>query len=533
MASDRTTSASPGLPYAIAQVTPLAATAVVLLDTATDFFPDDPLFAVVTPLRLALFAGVAALLIPVRGLSRPRLGDFRTRLDLPIALLLFASVATTYVGGHPTSPLRGLLTAVACYYLIVGLRRSRPESWRSIGLLVLVAVTAASTSAFSQVTNQTPTGFCRTGFLTDVSCDAGAPGTLIRAIGTFSNPNLLAVFLVLLIPFTLLAAVSVDERSARITVACAAVIAYGAVLTTFSRAVYVAAAAGLLVLGTAYWLAPRIVDRAQRRLVGTLGLVCLTAGAAVIWAVSRAGNSLGVRGQAWEAALGLAADHPLGVGLSRAGAAVSAAAPGDRVFAHSHNLWLNWLVETGPLGLLALVLVTVIAWTSAARAAREKSVIGTAGLAALTGFFLMGMMDHPANLDRIEILFWLVLGLVMAEAPASWRSSEPAPPRTVRPRHGPHHRKPVPVPVPAPGPAPSPAPSPAVSSSWPDSRAARRRLRRGAVAHMTTPTTDSTTAPPTTATPPPVTRKITMSSHQDGSSAMPLPVCDYLPRRTA
>ncbi|WP_165396112.1 O-antigen ligase family protein [Streptomyces sp. F001] len=174
-------------------------------------------------------------------------------------------------------------------------------------------------------------------------------------------------------------------------------------------------------LGGAYWLAPRLADRAQRRILAGVGLVILVGAGAAIAVVSRAGDSLGVRGQAWNAALDIAADNPLGVGLGRSGAVISAGADGDRVFVHAHNLWLNWLVETGPLGLLAILSVTVVAWISAARAARAKSVIGTVGLAALTGFFLMCMLDHPANLDRIDSLFWVTLGLVMAEVPGGWR----------------------------------------------------------------------------------------------------------------
>ncbi|MFB9466042.1 O-antigen ligase family protein [Streptomyces cinereospinus] len=450
MATDRSTPTAPGAAHAFLQAVPLAALFVVFLDTATDFFPDDPLAGVVTPTRIALFLGLLAPAVPVRGRPRARLRDFRTRLDGPIALLLGAAVLTTFLGGHPTAPLRGLLTAVACYYLVVGLRRTQPESWRAVGLLAPAAAVAAGAAALAQVTNDTPTGFCRTGLLTDISCDASGPGVLIRATGTFANPNLLAAFLVLLLPFVLLAAVSVDERTARTAVVLAGVLGYGALLTTFSRAGYVAGAAGLLVLGGAYGLAPRLADRARRRLTAALGLLALGVATAVIGAVSQAGTSLGVRGQAWNAALDIAVQHPLGVGLGRSGAVISATAPGDRVFVHAHNMWLNWLVETGPAGLAGVLAVTVVAWSTAARAARAKSTVGTVGLASLTGFLLIAMMDHPANLDRVDMLFWLVLALVMAEAPAHWRPRTTAPTaRSGPPGHGPpRHRSTAPSPRP-------------------------------------------------------------------------------------
>ncbi|GGJ37195.1 hypothetical protein GCM10010121_055440 [Streptomyces brasiliensis] len=56
---------------------PLGAVAVLLLESATDFFPDDPIAGVLTPTRLVLLIGLAAMAVPVPG--RPR--DFRTRLD--------------------------------------------------------------------------------------------------------------------------------------------------------------------------------------------------------------------------------------------------------------------------------------------------------------------------------------------------------------------------------------------------------------------------------------------------------------------
>ncbi|MGY5050334.1 hypothetical protein ACWDE0_32760 [Streptomyces sp. 900105755] len=92
---------------------------------------------------------------------------------------------------------------------------------------------------------------------------------------------------------------------------------------------------------------------------------------------------------------------------------------------HAPHLWLNRLVETGPLGLLAIVAVTAVAWASAGRAARAGSVHGTFGLASLTGFFRTGMLDDPANLDRISMLFWLALGVVTAEAPGGRRRRRP------------------------------------------------------------------------------------------------------------
>ncbi|WP_432192992.1 hypothetical protein [Streptomyces sp. bgisy027] len=65
------------------------------------------LAGILTPTRLAALLGITVLVVPVRG--RPR--DLRTRPDLPIGLLVAVPAAATYRGGHPTAPVRGLLTA--------------------------------------------------------------------------------------------------------------------------------------------------------------------------------------------------------------------------------------------------------------------------------------------------------------------------------------------------------------------------------------------------------------------------------------
>lgn len=426
------------LPRAFARSAPVVAVAVVALKSATDFLPDTPFVSVLTPLRLIILCGLAALL-----LAGARLAALRTRLDIPVAVLLIASVGITFIGGRPAAPLRALLTEIAVYYLVVGLLRTQPKSWRALALLALISVSAAGLVAIAQVSNQTPTGFCRSGLLGDTAC---GHGTLVRAVGTFANPNALAAFLLLLAPIALLATALVTEHTTRIVVFALAVAAYGAIVATFSRAGYIGAAAGLLALAAAHWLAPHL-SRRQLQLATGLGVAGLIGVTLLIAVASQAGNALGVRSQAWAAAIRAARAHPLGVGLGRAGAAIDATAPGGEKFVHAHNLWLNWLVETGVLGLIAIIAVTIVGVVSAAQLAWAGSRLGAAGLAGLAGFYLMSLLDHPANLSRIAFAWWLVLAVVMAKAPAHWRRTDTPPAieesaaeesSAERPTHGAH-----------------------------------------------------------------------------------------------
>ncbi|WP_236796119.1 O-antigen ligase [Amycolatopsis sp. GM8] len=416
---------------------PVAAVAVAVLESATDVFPDNGLISVITPLRLVIGAALIALVA-----TGARASAFVTRIDVPIAVLLLVALAGTVLGHRSGAPFRELCTEVALFYLVVGFFRSRPEPSAPMSMLALVAVTIAGTVALAQISNQTPTGFCAGGLLGEGVCGHG--DSAVRAIGTFANPNVLAAFLLLLAPLAALAPRLATERTTRLLLTGLAVVGFGAVLTTFSRAAYVAAFAGLLVIVVVRWILPRL-NRNQIWLVVTGGagaLVALTVG---LIALSRGGGSLYGRGSAWGTAIRVTESDPLfGVGLGRAGAVISANTTAGP-FAHAHNLWLNWLVETGGAGFLAFTVITVAAVYCAVRLAARGRATGVAALAGLTGFFLMSLLDDPANLSRIAMAMWLVLGVVMAESQPRWRDPvvaprPKAPPRTRTAQTGPKTR---------------------------------------------------------------------------------------------
>ncbi|WP_300011491.1 O-antigen ligase family protein [Pseudonocardia sp.] len=366
-----------------------------LLESTADLLPDDPVLGVLTPLRLVLLVGLVAA-VTARG-RWPR-----TPLDVPVVLLLVVAAAATALAGQPWAPWRGLLTAVGVCYLAAGVRRALPDSWPAVSLLVLVAVAAAGAGAAQQVANGTPTGFCR-GAL-DGSADLCTGAELIRATGPFSNPNLLAAFLVLLLPVAATGAAALADRTSRLVGVALVVVGYAAVLLTASRGGVVAALAGV---------AAFVVLRRPTRT--RLLLAAAAAGAVAGIAAAVTGGRFGVRGEVWAAAARLVADAPFGVGPGRAGPLLDAAIPGEEAFAHAHNLWLHWAVEAGLPGLVAALVLTGVAAVLAVRGSRRGSVAAVAAGAGLAGFAVMSLADHPANAIRLSIALWAVLGLLAAD----------------------------------------------------------------------------------------------------------------------
>ncbi len=384
----------------------LVAVGAILVGTGLDVLPPDPLLLNLTLGRVLLIAGFVALLA-----GGARLGAFRTALDVPIGLLLAVAALTTARGGHPGAPLRFLLTAIAVYYLTVALVRRHRSARGALALVALVAVVSAGGVGVAQVAQETHTTYYREG-LTPVVSVQPRDDLLTRAVGTFPNPNLLAGYVLLFGPVAALAASVAAAREVRVVALALVALAYLGLVLTFSRAGVVAA----LLSGAAALFVLRRRWRGPLAVAGGAALV-----AAVVAGLATGGGLFGGFGrpEAWGLAAEVAAADPLlGVGLSRAGDVMNATGDGTDTYRHAHNLWLTWWVETGVVGLLAVLWITAWLIARSLLDALGGSAWGTAALAATIGFFSFSLVDHPANAERVALALWFVAALVAAGAPA-------------------------------------------------------------------------------------------------------------------
>lgn len=379
----------------------LLALVVLVLQSVADVLPAEPLFWVVTPERVVVAVGLLALLATVRRVDRASLA-WRWPFDLcAAALLLAAAVPAHRYGTWPEW--RALATGVAIAWLAAGVMRASVESWRAITLVAFGAVLTAGLTGVRQTVQGIPTGFCR-GALDGTADSCGHADVMVRAIGTFGNPNLLSAFLVLLVPLAAAYAAGHTQRQARAVGYLGAGVGVLGILATGSRAGILALAAMLLAfLVLRRPTTPRLVAGGVLAALGIIG-----GGLAVAL-----GGRVGVRADVWSASVDIAREHPLGVGLGRTGALLAARTPGDEAFRHAHNLWLDALLSTGPLGLAATLGLTVFGATCVVRAARRGSAAGIALGVALVGFATICLVDDPVNAVRNADAAWLVLGLAV------------------------------------------------------------------------------------------------------------------------
>lgn len=404
--SGRPDSPTPAVVAPIGAAVAVAAVAAQFLEAAFDVLPNEALTGTVTLGRLLVLAGLIGVVV-----AGARLQDFRTGLDVPIALLLVAATATTARGGWDGAPLRFLVTVLGTYYLVVATLRVVPTSRAALALLALASVAGVAATGIAQVAEGDFTGFYRDG-LEPITSTIERPDLQVRATGTFVNPNLLAAFVALALPIGALAARRMRDPGLRWGAAALGALAIVGLLLTFSRAAVVAVLVGMLVLAL---VMPQLRE-ARRPALWAAGGLAVVLAIAVLATGGRAIGGFG-RPESWRLALDAAAENRVsGVGLGRVGDVMNALGAGDETFAHAHNLWLNWLAEAGPLALVAMSFVAFWLVAEGMRLARAGAVAPAAALAALVAFFLMSVVDHPANSERVSIVFWIVAAGLAADA---------------------------------------------------------------------------------------------------------------------
>jgi hypothetical protein len=403
---------------------PLLVVAVLLASTASDFLPHDAIVDVgeveLTLGRILLLVGFAAL----AATSGWRALLVRTGIAIPLAILLAVSLYASYK--WDTYPrLRFLVEGVAAFYLTAATVRTRADARDALATIGLLALAIAALSAVAQVAQSVATGFYRDG-CTPVTQTGPAPeGTLTRATGTFANPNVLAGYLLLLVPVGALVGAFVRRvRGIWVAVVLGVGLGYLALVFTFSRAALFAAliavGVGILTSGV----------RNRRYLLG----VAVALGVVVLVLVGSCGSDAGAgygRGTEWSQTLEVIGDNPVyGVGLGRVGDVLNARDPVSSA-AHAHNLWLTWWADAGTPAFLAWIWIALALMWRALRGARAGDGVARAGLVALVAFFGFSLLDHPANVDRVALAFWIVAGLAAATAPAgrSWWRGWGGPPR--------------------------------------------------------------------------------------------------------
>ncbi|MBQ7337791.1 MAG: O-antigen ligase family protein [Clostridia bacterium] len=331
------------------------------------------------------------------------------------ALYLLGGLVTR---GGQASRLSALVyvALLLCYFLATGLLRTQVWIRRMIGALslscVIVSILGIGQYLFSGLGAQ----------YLDLSLFSDISG---RAYSTMENPNMLAEYLILFFP--LLMALALTRK--RPLGGFGMLLCCGAVATclifTWSRGAWL----GVLVCTLLFLLLM------GHKALSYLLLSALPAAAVLHYLPeqilrrfgsigSMTDSSIRYRVYLWEGVGNMLRDYWFcGVGVGEAAFCEvysRYALPGIASAMHSHNLYMQLLCELGVVGLLMFVAVVVLFVCYAlsyitGRGEREGRMIVLGGLCGILSLLLMGMTDHIFYNYRIFLLFWLLIGVVVAQ----------------------------------------------------------------------------------------------------------------------
>ena len=244
-----------------------------------------------------------------------------------------------------------------------------------------------------------------------------------RITSTFANPNVLAVYLILVLPFALARMVR-GRTGERIGSAVTFLLIMAALVFTWSRGAWIGAVVALVVFillcrpGTAYILLP----------LGIAAPFVLRAWLPSIAdrfssSTSLSDSSVFYRRELWQGVWGMVGDNFIG-GIGMGEEAFTAVYPyyahaGIESATHAHSLYLQFFVSFGFLGPIlligALLLIFICLFTHRKEErSAELQMLCIASVCSILAVLINGFTDYVFYNYRIFFLFFAVCGIAVA-----------------------------------------------------------------------------------------------------------------------
>lgn len=341
-----------------------------------------------------------------------------TTLDKAIGLFMLVaivSISWAPLKGVALTELRQMVLEPFVVYLVLRtVQMNDQERWRIVDLLILTGVIVSIIGFYQAATG-----------IDVITAEAGSR----RFRSVFGTPNNAALFLGRLVPLAAAVALIGGQMQRRWAYGVGAVIMLGATALTLSRGgILLALPAGLSVV-VIFWLGRRGVFLVIAGLIlQALALIPLSRiprFAALLDFDSETSTNL-FRVQLWQSTLQMIRDHPItGVGLDQflyeyRSYYILPEAWRQPDLSQPHNLFLNYWVRLGVVGLIAGMWIQVVFWHTTYRlqqmlreqnnSAMRALVIGLMG--SMAAFLAHGMVDATHFVIDLAFIYFMTLGLL-------------------------------------------------------------------------------------------------------------------------
>lgn len=256
-----------------------------------------------------------------------------------------------------------------------------------------------------------------------------------RVYSTLDNPNVLGEYLILFVPLAVACYFRAKDTLSKAAYLLMNLCMLMCLLYTWSRGAWV---------GTVLALGFFLLQKDRRWLIVGLCALCLMPSvlpASILHRLTSIGNmndtSTAYRVSVWQGSLRLIADYGLtGVGLgSEAFLRIypKYALNGAEYALHSHNFYLQWIVDMGFGGLIVYLGMILTAFSCILRARKTSGFSKTAALAfsgGLCGYLFHGMAENLWYNYRMVLVFFIYLAMICLTATVGKESSSKQATRT-------------------------------------------------------------------------------------------------------
>lgn len=384
--------------------------------------PEFGLFCLVFAAPLAptmAMAGLALMTVFALLIKGIRAKDFKWQFD-GIGFLIVLFTAVYFIAGITSfSPRKSLsiwaiyLIFASAYFLVVNLIKTKKQLNNLLTLFVisglLVCLYGIAQYIFGWNTTQS---WMDEDMFSDIK---------MRIYSTLGNPNVLGEYILLVLPAAIALMWTRKGALQKIVYALTAAVMFAALILTFSRGCWI----GLIVSAAVF------ITFAAGKLWG-LALIVLPLLPAVLpeSIINRflsigdmKDSSTSYRVYIWMGTLAMIKDYwisGIGMGTEAFTQIYPFYSYSGIVAPHSHNLFLQILVESGIGGIAVFLLIIAIflkkmmtAWQFGGKGNAYSTSI-TALAAGVCGFLLQGMFDNCFYNYRVLLVFWCVIGIASA-----------------------------------------------------------------------------------------------------------------------
>jgi len=338
-------------------------------------------------------------------------------LDFATVLFILSIVLAGVTSLFPKMSFEYMVLHITCFLLALVIANSI-KTGQKLNSMLEIFLLGVSFTAFYGLWQLLVVGVAVNPSTTDVRLNPG----LVRIYSTMGNENVYGELLILALPFFWAVVFNSRTFFKKALFVFLFAVSFIGLLLTGSRSAWISFAASVMIL--LFFKNRKLIP-----LVIALGVLCIPVLPDPIYRrimsiFNPNDKSVSTRGVIFETARPMLKDYwTTGVGLGTEAFQVIFKRYqnyGATIYAHTHNLYLQLWLEAGIISVISFLwmvcriikksVLEVFGNTSDNYA---KNIL-IAGISSIAGILVMGLADHIWFFNRILLIFWMVIGIILA-----------------------------------------------------------------------------------------------------------------------